>query len=184
MKIRLAILSLIVALVSVSVVAPVRANAAGNTPGSALSIPVQVPLTGSLAGDTLNGVLNITHFGTNSAGQLTASGSLVYSVVDSLGNVVNGLSGITQTLTNIPLTTGSGGTCSILDLTVGAIHLDLLGLTIDTNTIHLSITAQSGPGNLLGNLLCSVAHLLDNGNTNAVANILNAVTRLLQGVQL
>jgi hypothetical protein len=51
----------------------------------------------------------------------------------------------------------------ILDLDVGAIHLDVLGLNVDTSPICLDITAQPGSGNLLGNLLSDVAHLLDQG---------------------
>ena len=38
------------------------------------------------------------------------------------------------------------------------------GLKVHLNQVILDITAQSGPGNLLGNLLCSVANLL-NGQT-------------------
>jgi len=66
----------------------------------------------------------------------------------------------------IPLTltnTTPGATTPILDLHVGAIHLNVLGLKVDTSEICLKITAQSGPGNLLGNLLGNVAHLLDQG---------------------
>jgi len=66
----------------------------------------------------------------------------------------------------IPLTltnTTPGATTPILDLHVGAIHLDVLGLKVDTSDICLKITAQSGPGQLLGNLLTDVSHLLDRG---------------------
>jgi len=42
------------------------------------------------------------------------------------------------------------------------IHLDLLGLHVDTSAICLQITAYQG-GGLLGNLLCQIAHLLDGG---------------------
>jgi len=66
----------------------------------------------------------------------------------------------------IPLTltnTTPNAVTPILDLHVGAIHLDLLGLKVDTSDICLKITAESGPGNLLGNLLGGVAHLLDQG---------------------
>jgi hypothetical protein len=51
--------------------------------------------------------------------------------------------------------------CQILNLTLGPLHLNLLGLVVDLNRVHLRITAVRGPGNLLGNLLCAVAHLLD-----------------------
>jgi hypothetical protein len=50
-----------------------------------------------------------------------------------------------------------------LDLTIGPTHLDLLGLVVDTNQIHLTITGEQGPGNLLGNLLCGIAGLLGFG---------------------
>ncbi len=53
------------------------------------------------------------------------------------------------------------GECPILTLDVGPIFLDLLGLQVDLSRIELDITAVAGEGNLLGNLLCAVAGLLD-----------------------
>lgn len=53
------------------------------------------------------------------------------------------------------------GECPILELVVGPIFLDLLGLQIETNRIEIDITAVAGEGNLLGNLLCAVANLLN-----------------------
>jgi len=63
----------------------------------------------------------------------------------------------------LTLTQSPGTTTPILDLHLNAIHLDLLGLKVDTSDICLSITASSGPGQLLGNLLTDVSHLLDGG---------------------
>ena len=74
------------------------------------------------------------------------------------------------------------GSCQILDLTLGPLHLDLLGLVVDLNQVHLKVTAQPGPGNLLGNLLCGVAHLLDNGNTSGLRNLLDRLNALLAGL--
>jgi hypothetical protein len=72
-------------------------------------------------------------------------------------------------------------TCRILELDIGAIHLDLLGLVVDLAPVHLDITAQSGPGNLLGNLLCALTHLLDqNALGTALTNLLNTINQLLQ----
>jgi len=46
--------------------------------------------------------------------------------------------------------------------------------------VHLVITAQSGPGDLLGNLLCAVAHLLDSGSSlGSLADLLNQILALL-----
>lgn len=48
-----------------------------------------------------------------------------------------------------------GQVCSILDLELGPIDIDLLGLHVDTSRICLNITAIEG-GGLLGDLLCGL----------------------------
>jgi hypothetical protein len=77
---------------------------------------------------------------------------------------------------------GSGPGCQILDLTLGPLNLNLLGLVVTLNQVHLNITAVPGPGNLLGNLLCSVTHLLDSGNTAGLQSLLNILNGLLGGL--
>jgi len=62
--------------------------------------------------------------------------------------------------------------CTILHLVLGPLDLNLLGLMVHLDQVVLDITAQSGPGNLLGNLLCAVAHLLD-GTSPTLQQILN-----------
>jgi hypothetical protein len=57
--------------------------------------------------------------------------------------------------------TGAGA-CPILDLELAPINLDLLGLLLETSPICLNLTAYDG-GGLLGDLLCSVANLLNGG---------------------
>jgi len=54
-------------------------------------------------------------------------------------------------------------TCDILRLSIGAIDLNLLGLTVHLNPVLLIIDAVPGPGNLLGNLLCAITNLLNGG---------------------
>lgn len=139
---------------------------------------LQVPLVGS---NGTNAVATITNFRVVN-GVLTAVGTVTGAVT----TLVNGIP-VTTTVTNAPFTAPvtnlqSGGSCTILTLDVGAIHLDLLGLVVDLSPIHLNITAQPGSGNLLGNLLCAVAHLLDNnggGALNGIANLLNHILRQL-----
>jgi hypothetical protein len=46
--------------------------------------------------------------------------------------------------------------CPVLDLTLGPLDLNLLGLMVHLNQVHLTITADS-TGGVLGNLLCSLA---------------------------
>jgi hypothetical protein len=71
--------------------------------------------------------------------------------------------------------------CEILDLVLGPIRLDLLGLVVRTNRINLRIDAVPGPGNLLGNLLCAITGLLDPQATSArqLAPALNAILALV-----
>jgi hypothetical protein len=68
--------------------------------------------------------------------------------------------------------------CPILHLNLGPLNLNLLGLDVDFNQVILNVTAVSGAGNLLGNLLCSVSNLL---NTTPVGG--GQLTGLLNIVQ-
>ena len=76
---------------------------------------------------------------------------------------------------------GAAASCPILHLTLGPLNLNLLGLTVHLNQVVLDITAVSGPGNLLGNLLCSVAHLLDTQTlaSQELAGLLNILQQLV-----
>ena len=66
--------------------------------------------------------------------------------------------------------------CDVLFLDLGPISLDLLGLTVDLSQVVLDVNAVTGPGNLLGNLLCALLGLLD------VTALLTAVTQLLERI--
>jgi hypothetical protein len=144
---------------------------------------VSVPITAAQSGGTLNGVFNIANFAVNDAGQLVANGTFTGTLTDAAGTVTNL---VNTTVSSVVTNQATGGGCQILDLVLGPLHLDLLGLVVDLNQVHLNITAQPGPGNLLGNLLCSVTHLLDNtggsGLNAAIQNLLNILNGLLGGL--
>jgi hypothetical protein len=71
-------------------------------------------------------------------------------------------------------------TCDILHLDLGPLSLDILGLQVDLSQIILDIRAEAGAGNLLGNLLCAVAGLLDGpGLLTQLVNLLNQILALL-----
>ncbi len=74
--------------------------------------------------------------------------------------------------------------CPILNLSLGALDLNLLGLVVTLAPVNLNIVAQSGAGNLLGNLLCDVANLLNQSplNLGGLSGLLNQVTNILNGV--
>ena len=47
-------------------------------------------------------------------------------------------------------------TCNVLELTLGPLNLELLGLVVDLNKVHLTITANP-TGGVLGRLFCGLA---------------------------
>lgn len=70
-------------------------------------------------------------------------------------------------------------TCSVLHLTLGPLDLNLLGLTVHLNQVVLNIDANSGSGNLLGNLLCAVAGLLDGGLLGQLGDLTGLLNQIL-----
>jgi hypothetical protein len=73
--------------------------------------------------------------------------------------------------------------CPVLNLVLGPLDLDLLGLQVHLSTVILNILAQPGPGKLLGNLLCAVAGLLDSTPVSgALSNLLTQVSGLLNSI--
>jgi hypothetical protein len=149
---------------------------------SALPSGLSYPIAATTAQGTFNGTLRIVAFGVQ-------NGALVASGIVS-GTVINGttISSVSQTVT-VPVQMGAKSTttaapaaasCDILNLVLGPLHLDLLGLVIDLNQVVLNISAVPGAGNLLGNLLCSVTNLLNSGGSlSQIANILNQILALL-----
>ena len=138
-----------------------------------------MPVTGTTpAGGAVAGTFEITRFATQ-GGNLVAVGTFTGAITDATGATV--ASG-TQTLT---LPVAVTGTCAILHLTLGPLDLNLLGLVVHLNQVVLNIDAQSGPGNLLGNLLSAVAGLLDGaGPLGAIAALLNRILAILGGLGL
>jgi hypothetical protein len=68
----------------------------------------------------------------------------------------------------------------VLNLVLGPLHLDLLGLVVDLNQVHLVINAVPGAGNLLGNLLCALTGLLNGTPTlGGLSALLNAILAVL-----
>jgi hypothetical protein len=157
----------------------------GNPHGQgSLAVPVNGTLTASgplssLPSGAMTGVFNITHFAVqnNASGtpQLMAVGNLVGTVTNAAGASTVALNNVTAPVT------AATGSCPILSLTLGPLNLNVLGLVVDIpNAIVVNIVAQSGPGNLLGNLLCSVANLLNNGGPlTQITGLLNQILGIL-----
>jgi hypothetical protein len=137
------------------------------------------PISGvtGVAGQTFTGTLAISKIAARN-GQLVALGTVTGTVTDLAGATVQTVNASVA----LPITVNSA-TCNILDLTLGPLDLNLLGLVVHLDQVHLVIDAQSGPGNLLGNLLCAVAGLLDGGGPlGQIANLLNQILAILSGL--
>ncbi len=134
------------------------------TPGLAL------PVSGAGSGGTFTGTLILQRFVRSGSG-VAAVGTLTGMVTDSLGRTTT----IAQNVM-APVAIGAA-TCDILHLDLGPLSLNLLGLQINLNEVILDVTAQTGAGNLLGNLLCAVTGLLD--SPGGLARILNDILAIL-----
>jgi len=133
--------------------------------------------SGNLLGNLLTDVAGLLDGGTPLGGILgalnpTQLGTLTSGLTDVLNGVFGQLGGQAAV---------SGASTSILHLSLGPVDLNLLGLDVsldncDNGPVTVDVSAQSGPGKLLGNLLTSVSHLLDSpAGGNAVTNALNRV---------
>jgi hypothetical protein len=164
---------------SVAMIAALALSAVALAPATAsaqTARPVTIPVVGTViggGGGTFSGALTIARF-VNDNGTLTATGVVT-------GIVTNAVTGATTTVVSTFATpvTIAQATCSILHLDLGPLHLNVLGLQIDLSRIVLDITGQTGAGNLLGNLLCGIAGLLDPGG---LARLLNQILGVLGGL--
>jgi hypothetical protein len=117
-------------------------------------------------------------------GKLVAAGVVTGTLMDETGQITS----VVRTVT-LPVNTGAASaaavaaastSCEVLHLELGPLDLDLLGLTVHLDRVVLDISAVPGAGNLLGNLLCAITHLLDGaGSMSALANLLNQLLALL-----
>jgi hypothetical protein len=173
-----------------------------------------IPIAGTVAGGgTFEGTLDITHFEAEGDQQLSAHGKLsgvlkglpngqtrevrnqavkwpVKSINgkelpqkgaamgsdDAAADLLAKLDGASQE--------GLQQTCPILNLVLGPLDLNLLGLHVTLNEVNLVIEAIAGAGALLGNLLCAIAGLLDPGGTltgllGQLAGLLNQIIGIL-----
>lgn len=151
---------------TLALVMAVYAIAPLSTASAQSSNPLKNISVTDTAGNLTNATLNITSFAVR-RGQVVAMGTLT--------GTLNGKQ-INQAVT-LPVTTGQHS-CEILSLQLGPLDLNLLGLRVQLSQVNLDITAEPGSGNLLGNLLCEVAKLLD-GNGRALGRLAKLLNDIL-----
>jgi len=178
-------------LCATALVAPVAAGAKTSHASTQATSLKRIPVTGTARnGKTFTGHLTVTQFVTRH-GKSFALGTLTGRLGNR--NIAGRQVAVPVTVpagTAIPGMKGAAAVaCPILHLVLGPLNLNLLGLNVSLNQVVLDITAVPGAGNLLGNLLCSVANLLNTqsilgqeltGLLNIVQQLVN--TPVLQGL--
>ena len=171
---RLSRLAVLASLTGVLLAVPAADTFAQNPNRNRLDIPISGVVQNV---GTMTGTFAVSRFAIVD-GALVAVGQLTGTVTNTSGVVVR------QIVSSVSWPVASAvGTCDILTLVLGPLHLDLLGLTIDLNQVVLEIAAVAGAGNLLGNLLCAIAGLLDAGALGTtLVNLLNQLIGVLAGL--
>ena len=165
------------ALVTVLAMSTTLAFGTAGTAVAQSTDPNAIPIVGTFPTGTFAGTFDIERF--------VARNGQVFAVGELTGTLTNEgvVTQVSRTL-RIPVTnfnvTQQQGVCEVLELTLGPLDLELLGLIVHLDQVHLLITADP-EGGLLGQLLCSLAGGVGTGNTpaGAIARLLNQILALL-----
>lgn len=145
-------------------------STAAPRPTPTMTALVQAPMAG---GNSLLGNFTPTSFSAAPNGILMANGNLTGSVLDPSGNPV----GAVSQAVSAPVASASS-TCTVLNLTTSPISISLNGATVNLPAITLTVTGQTGTGNELGTILCSISTLLSSA-TSAVSGLVSLLNTLL-----
>lgn len=181
-------------------VVPVAASAQSTPTPTAVTSFSHIPITGMAHnGKSFTGHFDVIQFVTR-GGKTFAVGTLTgklgnrtvkqsnVAIPASMGNASTASTAGASNASTRHAVASPAATCPILNLVLGPLHLNLLGLHVDLNQVVLNITAVSGQGQLLGNLLCAVANLLNGTGlptgasplpTSQITGLLNVLTQVL-----
>jgi hypothetical protein len=175
--------------------------AQGNSPNARSQGGVVLPITGTIeGGGTFNGLFALQRFASSDNGGIVAVGVISGSVLTTTG-VQTFLTPVSLTVGDprassrrgwtpapslpraawddkVPAATivlAQATTCDVLNLSIGTIALNVLGLVIHTDPIALAISGDSaGP---LGAAICLVLNAV-----GSIVNLLNTILGLLGGL--
>lgn len=181
MKVFAPILALLLALVTVQASAQVI-NGVGLT----------VPVSGTIEPNAKEGQQQ-KFTGTLTIKDFKKSADNKILMVGVLSGVVNGRTVVTDIMTPMEIsnTNSQSGvsvqqaTCSILDLKLGRINLDVFGVGIHLSPISIAKIANLVGGGLIGNLLCEIADLIgDSGQLidEVVDDVIDRLGKLLKNL--
>lgn len=181
MKVRLLVLATVGALMCAVLAGPTVAGAATPKTSAAPKSAMTTQITGTASnGKPFTGTFAVKRFITRNH-QTYALGTLAGTIGS---RKVPAHSVRIPVSVATPAAARAAATCQVLDLVLAPIDLNLLGLKVHLDQVHLNISAQSGPGNLLGNLLCSITGLLDQNPVTGtqLTQLLNVVLAILNQI--
>ena len=152
---------------------------------SAICLDITAHQGGGLLGDLLCGVANLLNQGVPLGDILAGlTGSQLNTLLNWITDLLNDVLSLVTSSNLLSMPTGhiavSGPACNILNLSLGPIDLNLLGLEVALDNCHngpVTVDITAVPGSLLGDLLCDLANLLNNGHSTqtAILNNLKAI---------
>jgi hypothetical protein len=149
--------------------APAQAKPKVSVSGLTLGLNVALDVEGTPL--AVNANVNIQSF-TLSGGQLFASGSITGSA--TLNGVTKPLNATFSTVALVDA--DCTATTANLSVTLQSLSLNVNGIPLSLGS--LTLTASGTPGTLLGDLICSLADVLDGGGSStALVTLLNQILR-------
>jgi hypothetical protein len=115
---------------------------------------VQLDVTGNPRGGVLGSLFcKLARAKIASAGRASAARALNQGISQGHGHALRFTADLSPAVAS---TAAVNPTCPVLDLVVGPLNLQLLGLVVNLNRVHLNVTATRG-GGALGDLFCKLA---------------------------
>ena len=141
-----------------------------------------IPMKASKRGRKFSGKLDVIRFEERS-GSIVAIAQLTGKVDKKQGNGKKRVSQQIEVPVQVSRETAevqAQVVCEILNLVLGPIDLNILGLRLQVNTIRIRLSANS-QGGLLGSLLCGLLGPLNLGALGSIVNLLNQILGQLGG---
>jgi hypothetical protein len=153
--------------------------------------PLEVPISGAVVGGgTFAGTLSLQEFEARD-GQAFALG-MIRGTVTSAAGAPLGTAVVGQVA--LPVQVGPGAaarepaagviiqqqTCQVLNLELGSLTFDVLGVQVTTLPIGINLTADATGTNVLGHLICTILETVN--NVLGLVDLLNALLGLLTGL--
>jgi len=155
------------------------ASTAAAAPGQSNTKTVAVTGKGP-NGAKFDGLFAIADFATGSSPTGAVANGLLTGTLTQPGERGAGQSGGQSVSQNIAMPVAAlQATCQVLNLTLGPLDLNLLGLQVHLDVVHLTINADPA-GGLLGQLLCSLAGGIG-GPVGTIIDLLNQILAALGG---